>query len=100
MILAESASQPALAQRAQAAYDQLSSGREVDYRVLSDLIGEVSGQGLLRALRQKYSAVACDAMLMPILQEIDRLKPVPPRHRPVPSDEHPDPLTADISSVR
>jgi hypothetical protein len=39
-------------------------------------------------------------MLMPILQEIDRLKPVPPRHRPVPSDEHPDPLTADISSVR
>jgi hypothetical protein len=39
-------------------------------------------------------------MLMPILEEIGRNKPVPPRRRPVPSDSSPDPLTADISDIR
>jgi hypothetical protein len=39
-------------------------------------------------------------MLAPILDEIGRRKPVPPRRRPVPSDSQPDPLTADISYVR
>jgi hypothetical protein len=37
---------------------------------------------------------------MPVLREIGRHKPVPPRQRPVPSDSRPDPLTADISLVR
>jgi hypothetical protein len=67
---------------------------------LGDMINEASGKGVLRTLHQKYSAAACDAMRMPILEEIGRHKPVPPRRRPVPSDSSPDPLTADISYIR
>jgi hypothetical protein len=100
MILTESGAYPALARIAQSAYDELADGRPVHYSVLSDLVNEASGKGVLRALHQKYSAAACDAMLMPVLQEIGRQKPVPPRRRPVPSDSRPDPLTADISYVR
>ena len=100
MILTESGGHPSLERLAQTAYDELASGREVSYLLLDDMIGEVSGKGVLRALRQKYSAAACDAMLMPILDEIGRRKPVPPRRRPVPSDSSPDPLTADIAFVR
>ena len=100
MILAESGAHPGLARIAQSAYDELADGRPVHHSVLTDLINEVSGTGVLRAMHRKYSAVACDAMLMPVLREIDRGKPVPPRQRPVPSDGRPDPLTADISLVR
>ncbi|HEY1322143.1 MAG TPA: hypothetical protein VGF32_17950 [Streptosporangiaceae bacterium] len=91
MMLAASAAHPAVASLAQSAYDQLISDGEVDYHVLSDMIGEASGKGVLRAIHRKYSATARDAMLMPILREIDRQKPVPPR-RAAPS--RPDPLTA------
>ena len=100
MILAESGDYPELARIAQSAYDELADGRPVHYSALSDMVDEASGKGVLRALHQKYSAVAYDAMLMPVLQEIGRQKPVPPRRRPVPSDSRPDPLTADISYVR
>jgi hypothetical protein len=100
MILTESSAHPSLARIAQAAYDEAASGREVSYRILSDMINEASGKGVLRALHRKYSGAAYDAMIMPILQEIDRQKPVPPRRRPVPSDASSDPLTADISYVR
>jgi hypothetical protein len=99
MILSESGAHPRLQRLARAAYDELASGREVSYRILDDLISEASGKGVLRALHQKYSAAACDAMLMPILEEIGRRKPIPPRRRPVPSDSRPDPLTADFSSI-
>jgi hypothetical protein len=44
-----------------------------------------------RALHQKYSPVAFEAMIMPICREIDRQRPVPPRPRPAPED---DPLTS------
>jgi len=47
----------------------------------------------LRAIQQKYSAVAYDAMLVPICKEIDRQKPVPPRRRTA-TEHSPDPLTA------
>jgi hypothetical protein len=100
MILTESGAHPSLERLAQAAYDELASGREVSYLILGDMINEASGKGVLRALHQKYSAAAYDAMLMPILEEIGRHKPVPPRRRPVPSDSSPDPLTADISYIR
>ena len=100
MILTESAAHPGLARIAQSAYDVLADGRPVHYSVLSEMVNEASGKGVLRALHQKYSAAACVAMLMPVLQEIGRQKPVPPRRRPVPSDSRPDPLTADISYVR
>jgi hypothetical protein len=100
MILTESGAYPGLARIAQSVHDELADGRPVHYSVLSDLVDEASGKGVLRALHRKYSAAACEAMLMPVLQEIGRQKPVPPRQRPVPSDSRPDPLTADISYVR
>ena len=78
MILAESAAHPTLAKTAQSAYESLSDGREVPYGVLSDMLGEASGKGIIRALRQKYSATAFEAMLFPLLREIDRQKPVRP----------------------
>jgi hypothetical protein len=91
MILAESADHPELARLAQSAYDTLADGGEVPHPVLSDLLGEVSGKGMLRALHQKYSPVAFAAMIMPICREIDRQRPVPPRPRLAPED---DPLTS------
>lgn len=99
MILTESGGHPSLQRLAQAAYDQLASGREVSCLLLSDMINEASGTGLLRDLRRRYSATAWDATFMPVLEEIGRRKPVPPRRRPAPSDSSPDPLTADISLV-
>jgi len=32
--------------------------REVNYRVLDVLVGEASGKGVLRGIRQKYGATA------------------------------------------
>jgi len=91
MILAESADHPEVARMAQSVYDTLADGGEVPHVVLSDLVGEVSGKGVLRALNQKYSATAFEAVLMPVCREIDRQRPVPPRPRPAPED---DPLTS------
>jgi hypothetical protein len=94
MILIESAAHPSLARIAQAACDQLASGQEVDYRDLDELVGEASGKGVLRAIRQKYGATAHEAIFAPILREIDRQKPVPPRGRPAGYQDSADPLTA------
>ena len=91
MILAESADYPEVARLAHSVYDTLAAGGEVPHVVLSDLLGEVSGKGVLRALNQKYSATAFEALLMPVCREIDRQRPVPPRPRPAPED---DPLTS------
>ena len=65
-----------VARLAQPAYDRLARGEEVELRVLAELIGEASGKGVLRAMHRKYSAVAFDAVLMPILSELGRRKPV------------------------
>ena len=81
MILAESAAHPRLAELAQSAYDQLTAGGDVDYQVLSDMVAEASGKGVLRAIRHKHGAVAHEAIFGPVLREIDRQKPVPPRSR-------------------
>ncbi len=94
MILIESAAHPSVARIAQAAYDQLASGQEVDYRVLDELVGQASGKGVLRAIRQKHGATAHEAIFAPILREIDREKPVPPRSRPPGYQDGADPLTA------
>ena len=94
MIAAESADHPRLAELAQSAYDQLTVGGDVDYRVLSDIVAEASGKGVLRAIRQKHGAVAHEAIFGPILREIDRQKPVPPRRTESARQEGPDPLTA------
>lgn len=97
MLLSESAGHPAVAAIAQSAYDQLAQDEEIDYRVLDDLIGEASGKGVLRALHQKYSPEAYEAIIMPILAEIGRRKPIRPRERPASSrDPEDDPLTATV----
>jgi hypothetical protein len=88
MLLAESAAHPALAGAAQAAYDALASGQHVPHHTLSELLGDASGKGVLRDLRDKYSVTAFEAIVFPICREIDRQKPVP-RRRPA----GPDPLT-------
>jgi len=94
MILTESAADPGLAKLAQSAYDQLTADGEVDYRVLNDMVAEASGKGVLRVIRQKHGAIAHEAIFGPILREIDRQKPVPPR-RPAPDrQDSSDPLTA------
>ena len=81
MVLSESAGQPAVASIAQSVYDRLAEGQAVDYRLLDELIGEASGKGVLRAINRKYGPGARDAIFGPILHEIDRQKPVPPRRR-------------------
>jgi hypothetical protein len=91
MILTESAAHPEVAALAQSAYDALADGAQVPLPILDDMLGEASGKGVLRALHQKYSTVAFEAMIMPICREIDRQRPVPPR--PAPED---DPLTSSI----
>jgi hypothetical protein len=93
MVLSESDAHPAVASLARSAYDLLVRGEQVDYRLLDELIGEASGKGVLRALHARYSPAAYEAIIMPILSEIGRQKPVPPRRRP---DDGPqaDPLRA------
>jgi hypothetical protein len=93
VLLSESVEYPAVASIAEAAYDQLFRAGTVDYRLLNELIGEASGKGVLRALHRKYSPVAYDAVITPILKEIDRQAPIPPRSPRNPED---DPLTATV----
>ena len=82
IVLTEAATCPELAALAQSAYDDLAEGSEVSHEVLSDIIGKMSEKGVLRALHSKYSPTAYDAILMPILSEVGRNRPVPPRRRP------------------
>jgi hypothetical protein len=94
MILAESAAYPRLAELARSAYDQLITAGDVDYHVLSDMIAEASGKGVLRVIGQKHGAIAHGAIFGPILREIDRQKPVPPRRSASDRRDDLDPLTA------
>ena len=47
VFLTESGAHPSLEQLAQRAYDQIASGRGASHVLLSDLIGEASGKGVL-----------------------------------------------------
>jgi hypothetical protein len=76
MFLTESAAYPAVAELAQSAYDRLTGEGDIDYRVLDELIDEASGKGVLRDMRRKYGPVAFDSIIMPVLQEIGRRKPI------------------------
>jgi hypothetical protein len=76
MFLSESAEYPAVASIAQSAYDRLAAGEEIDYRMLDDLVGEASAKGVLRAMNQKYSPTAYNAIITPVLEEIGRRKPI------------------------
>lgn len=79
MILAESAAYPGRTGLVQSAIDQLDGDGQADYRVLSELVGEASGKGVLRTIHRKYGPDAGEAVFGPILREIDWQKPVPPR---------------------
>jgi hypothetical protein len=65
MFLIESAAHPAVSEIAQSAYDRLIEGEDIDYRVLSDLVDEASGKGVLRAMHHKYGPAAFEAVVMP-----------------------------------
>jgi hypothetical protein len=96
MFLTEAAAYPAVAEIAQSAYDHLVEGEDIDYRVLSDLVGEASGKGVLRAMSQKYSPAAYEAIIMPVLREIGRRAPIR-SSRPAWQPGDGDPLTAGLS---
>ena len=57
MFLAESAAYPAVAELARSAHDRLVEEGDIDYRVLDELVGEASGKGVLRAMRQSHGIV-------------------------------------------
>jgi hypothetical protein len=76
MFVVEAADYPSVADIAQSAYDRLVEGEDVDYRVLNDLVGEASGKGVLRAMRQKYGPAAFEAIIGPVLQEVGRRAPI------------------------
>ena len=94
MFLSESAAYPAVAELAQSAYDRLVEGEDIDYRLLDELVGEASGKGVLRALHAKYGPVAHEAIVMPILAEIGRQKPIRSSGYARPADPETDPLRA------
>lgn len=94
MFLAESAAYPAVADIARSAYERLARDGEIDYQVLRELVDEASGKGVLRAMRQKYSQAAFEAIVMPVCREIGRQAPIRSSRPPVwqPGE---DPLTAE-----
>lgn len=76
MLASESTDHPDLHQAALAVYDALADGSDVPYQALQEIIGEASGKGVLRAMRRKYSQVAFEAIVGPILSEIGRSAPI------------------------
>lgn len=94
MMLNESAGQPVVASLAKVVYDRLVNEEPVDYRLLNELIGEASGKGVLRALHAKYSPVAYDAIVSPILSELGRQKPIRSQRYARDIDPETDPLLA------
>ncbi len=76
MFVTESDAHPTVQQRAQTIYDQFVCGEHVPYTMLQDLINEASGKGVLQALARKYSPTAYESIIMPILREIGRNKPI------------------------
>jgi hypothetical protein len=94
MMLNESVGQPVVASLAKVVYDRLVNEEPVDYRLLDELIGEASGKGVLRALHAKYSPVAYDAIVSPILSELGRRKPIRSERYARDIDPETDPLLA------
>jgi len=76
VFLIESQEWPPVATIAKTIYDQLLDGQAADYRLLDELMGEASGKGILRAMRQKYDPVAFEAILGPVMAELARTKPI------------------------
>jgi hypothetical protein len=100
VMLSESADHPAVASIARSVYERLVNGDPVDYRLLDNLVGEASGKGVLRALHAKYSPVAYEAIIGPILAEIGRQKPIRSQRYAGPVDPDTDPLLAGTWPTR
>ena len=94
MMMNESAGHPAVASLAQTAYQRLANEEPVDYRLLTNLINEASGKGVLRALGAKYGPVGFSAITEPILKEIGRQKPISSTRYSAPANPDTDPLRA------
>jgi hypothetical protein len=94
MMLTESAGHPRLERLARQAFDSLADRGEVRYDLLDELISEASGSGVLRELRRRYSPVAFEALITPILDEIGRRKPIMSSRQPPRPGSPEDPLTA------
>ena len=94
VMLSESADHPAVVSVAQSVYDRLVNNEPADYRLLDELIGEASGKGVLRALHAKYNPTAYEAIIMPIMTELGRLKPIRSSRQWRPVDPETDPLLA------
>jgi hypothetical protein len=94
MMLHESADHPAVASLAETVYDRLMNEEPVDYRLLDELVGEASGKGVLRELHAKYSPVAYEAIIGPILTELGRQKPIKSQRFAQDIDPETDPLLA------
>lgn len=94
MILAESAACPSVARLARQACDELAAEGEAGRQLLRDLIDEASAKGVLRAIAAKHSPTAFEAIFGPVLREVDRQNPPPPRQARPPGPAGPDPLTA------
>jgi hypothetical protein len=94
MMLHESADQPAVASLAKSVYDRLANDEPVGYQLLDELIGAASGKGVLRALHAKYSPVAYDAIISPILTELGQQKPIRSQRYAGDIDPETDPLRA------
>ena len=77
MITVESQDHPELRARMRSAYDEMVRGQQVPHAVLSELVGEASGKGVLQAIKQKYSPTAQEAMMIPLSREIGCQRPVP-----------------------
>jgi hypothetical protein len=96
MFLAEAAGYPAVADLAQSAYDRLTDSADVDWRVLSDLVGEASGTGVLRSIRRTHGPAAFDAIVGPVLDEIGRRAPIRSDRYTYAWQPGDDPLTARL----
>ena len=94
IVLHESAGHPAVASLAKDVHDRLMNDEPVDYRLLDELVSEASGKGVLRALHARYSPVAFEAIISPILTEIGRRKPIGAQRCPRDADPGTDPLRA------
>ncbi len=79
MVLQESADHRSVESLAQSVYQRLAAGEDVSWQQLDQLMGEMSGKGVLRALHARYSPAAYEAIIRPILAGIDQGKPVPQR---------------------
>lgn len=83
LMFATESGDPLVAGIARSVYDDLCRGRDVPHTMLSELLGQASGKGVLAALRNKYSPAAYESIIMPICIQIGRQAPIRSSRYPV-----------------